>query len=278
MRRWRKVALWVAAPLLLFAAYRFFGVYKIREGECHPPKPRVFHSTYPKRLRVMTYNIEGNAAIFKGDLIPEIAKVINEVKPDVVGLNEVHRDTWQSRFTDHLEELRRLTHMNGAYGPSYVFMGGAFGNAVLTRGKVVAADVHELPGTGEPRSVFETVIQIDGGTIELYVSHTAAWGSINSVVRHKQLECIAHHVQTSAYPFLLTGDLNAPPESKEMTSFTATTPVQMAGGPDLPPTQRVMKERIDYVFADRGWVVKSARVLDIGPSDHRPLVVELEHP
>jgi endonuclease/exonuclease/phosphatase family metal-dependent hydrolase len=41
-------------------------------------------------LRVMSYNIQGHAAMRRQDHLPKLAEVIAAVKPDVVGLQEVH--------------------------------------------------------------------------------------------------------------------------------------------------------------------------------------------
>ena len=82
----------------------------------------------------MVFNIEGHASLLRSDHIEQIAAVIRKYNPDVVGINEAHRHTWQSRFEDHTEQLRLLTGMNVAFGRSYRFLGGDFGNAVLTRG------------------------------------------------------------------------------------------------------------------------------------------------
>src|SRR6185436_7025522 len=154
-----------------------------------------------------------HASLLKPHHIEEIAKTIVRYNPDIVAINEAHRRTWQARFGDHVEQLRRLTHMNGAFGRSYTFMGGDFGNAVLTRGRFVSVNIHDLPGTGEPRSVFETIVSVNGGVIELYVTHLAAWGSVNAKVRDLQLQCLADHVRASAHPFILAGDLNAAPDA-----------------------------------------------------------------
>ncbi|HVR37531.1 MAG TPA: endonuclease/exonuclease/phosphatase family protein [Thermoanaerobaculia bacterium] len=276
MRRKRRLVVILILLLAIPVVYRVFGVYKFRSGECRALDPRVFASTYPQRLVVMTYNIEGHAALIRSDHIQQIADVINRVKPDVVCINEAHRNTWQARFHDHVEDLRRLTHMNGVFGRSYDFLGGAFGNIILTRGDVVASNVHDLPGTGEPRSVLEAVVRVNGGTIELYVTHLAAWGSVNAAIRGKQLECLAHHVRASAHPFILAGDLNASPEAAEIAKFRSENVLQLCG--PIGPTHKVTEKQLDYVFTDRGWRVVSARALDIGPSDHRPVVVELAHP
>lgn len=276
-RRLTRILLVIVAIFVAMAAYRVLGVYELRTGECTARAPRRFLPTYPQRLTVMTFNIEGHASLLRNHHIEEIAAVIRKYSPDVVGINEAHRGTWQSRLADHTEQLRLLTGMNVAFGQSYSFLGGEFGNAMLTRGDVVSTDVHELPGTGEPRTVLESVVRINGGTIQFYVTHTTAWGPVNRETRRTQLNCILAHVRTSAHPFILVGDLNAPPDAPELAEFLRRDGMRFAGDPKT-PTHRLLEQRLDYILTDPGWIVRSARVLDDGPSDHRPVLAELTHP
>jgi len=277
MRALKRTLLGIAILIAVIATYRVLGVYELRSGECSAMQPRRFASTYPKHLVVMSYNIEGHASFLRDEHIGEIAKTIVKYRPDIVGINEAHRGTWQARFGDHIAQLERLTGMHAAFGRSYRFMGGDFGNAVLTRGVIVNADVKALPGTGEPRTLFETIIRVNGGTVQFYVTHTAAWASINKAIRGQQLGCVNAHLRASGYPFILTGDLNAPPDSAELRKFLDRNVLQLAGNPK-DSTHRVMEQRLDYILADPGWTVRSARVLDDGPSDHRPVIAELTHP
>jgi endonuclease/exonuclease/phosphatase (EEP) superfamily protein YafD len=39
-----------------------------------------------------------------------------------------------------------------------------------------------------------------------------------------------------------------------------------------------MEKQLDHILISRGWKVVSARVPDEGPSDHRPVIVELAAP
>jgi endonuclease/exonuclease/phosphatase family metal-dependent hydrolase len=276
MRRRYKILIAIAAIFLAAISYRVLGVYEFRSGECTARAPRRFAPTYPTHLTVMTFNIEGHASLLTSEHIEKIAAVILKYAPDVVAINEAHRDTWQARFADHTEQLRLLTGMNVAFGQSYSFLGGEFGNAMLTRGDIVSTDVHELPGTGEPRTLLESVVRINGGTIQFYVTHTTAWGSVNREARRTQLHCLLAHIRTSSHPFILAGDLNAPPEAPEMAEFLANDGMRLAGDPKT-PTHRVLEQRLDYILTDPGWIVRSARVLDDGPSDHRPVLAELIH-
>jgi len=280
--------------LLLWITYRVFAVYTIRSGECRPkavdPNLRLLTRdeqgqivSYPERvgypqqtrpLLVMTYNIAGHDQLYDPNHIRKIAAVIHEVKPDIVGLQEVHRKTWQARFHDQAKELQELTHLNLFFGPSYGEVGGGFGNAILTRGDLISATIHPLPSVGEPRSVIESVIRIDGATINVYVTHLTAWGKLKAVSRDEELACLAKHVRTSRYPYLLLGDFNAPPNRDEIRKFRKLNAAQICGE-EIGVTIPMLNERIDYIFADYGWEVRSARVLNIGPSDHFPVIAEL---
>lgn len=257
-------------------AYRVLGVYEFRSGECSAMPPRHFAKTYPKRLTVMTFNIEGHASLLRADHIEQIAATIRKYNPDIVAINEAHRKTWQARFGDQVEDLRQLTGLNVVFGRSYRFMGGDFGNAVLTRGDIISSDVHKLPGTGEPRTLLESVVRVGGGTIEFYVAHAAAWSTFGRTARRAQLQCINAHVTASAYPYIMAGDLNAPPDAPEVKEFLAGNVLKFTGDPRV-PTHRLLEQHLDYILVDPGWTVRSAMVLDDGPSDHRPVFAELSH-
>ncbi|MEO8036793.1 MAG: endonuclease/exonuclease/phosphatase family protein [Acidobacteriota bacterium] len=291
--RW-EIFFGVLLLFVLFFLYRLFTVYTVRSGECRPkavdPSRRLatrdengVRVSYPERssfpqqqrpLTVMTYNIAGHDQLIHGDHIAQIAAAINSEKPDIVTLQEVHRKTWQSRYRDQLVELEAATHMHGFFGKSYAQGNGQFGNAILTRGEIVSTIVHPLPSIGEPRTIIESVIRIDGATINVYTTHLTTWDRINADSRREQLECVANHVRTSALPYILAGDFNAAPDAPEIDAFRKVNAAQVCGG-DLPETQPLMHKRIDYVFADYGWEVRGASVPQIGPSDHWPVVVQL---
>ena len=290
-RRWIVV---LSFFLILWVSYRVFAVYTIRSGECHP-KPvdpglrlltrdeqgqivsfpeRIGYPQQAKPLIVMTYNIAGHDQLYDRNHIRKIAEVINAVKPDIVGLQEVHRKTWQARFHDQAKELQELTGLNIFFGPSYGEVGGGFGNAILTRGDLVSTTIHPLPSVGEPRSLIESVIRIDGATINVYVTHLTSWGRLKAASRDAELDCVAKHVRTSRYPYLLLGDFNAPPERNEIKKFRKLNAAQICGE-EIGVTIPMLNERIDYIFADYGWQVQSSSVVKSGPSDHYPVIAEL---
>jgi endonuclease/exonuclease/phosphatase family metal-dependent hydrolase len=290
----RRIFLGLLSLFLLFITYRVFTVYTVRSGHCspRPVDPNLRRLTrdaegarvsYPVHvgtpttthpLLILSFNIEGHAALYDGDHIRKIAETIKTLHPDIVALQEVHRGTWQARFHDQPAELAKLTGLHAFFGRSYTNFGGEFGNAVLTRGDILSAAVHELPSIGEPRTMIESVIRIDGVTIDFYATHLVTWGKLNHESREEQLKCIARMVATSPHPWILSGDLNNVPEAPEVAAFIRSGVAQLSGV-DLGPSHKYLKERIDYIFADWGWDVRSARVVNIGSSDHWPVVAEL---
>src|ERR671921_531594 len=112
-----------------------------------------FASVQLVTLRVMSYNIKGQAALLHGDHIREIGRVIREANADVVGLQEVHRGTFLSRRRDQPAELEEASGMKVYFGPSFGDERRSYGNAILTRLPVEETHVEPLPGKGEPRSL-----------------------------------------------------------------------------------------------------------------------------
>ena len=290
----RRLILGILSVLLLVFTYRVFAVYTVRSGECRPRPvdPDLRQVTrdeqgrlvsFPERtgfppqrrpLVVMTYNIAGHDELIDGDHIEKIAGAIRRLRPDVVALQEVHRKTWQARFRDQLAELTARTGLHGYFAPSYVQRGGGYGNAILTRGEILQAEAHPLPCIGEPRTLLEATVRIDGATIDVYVTHLTTWGRLNAKIRAEQLQCLAREVRASRHPYILAGDFNTPPQAPEMEAFRRENAAQLATDA-IGPTFPHWNEQIDYIFADYGWRIRAARSWPIDVSDHRPVTVEL---
>ncbi len=226
------------------------------------------------RLKVMSYNMGGHAARWSRKHLEGIARTLSEAGPDVVGLQEVHRETRLSRLEDQAETLARLTGLEMRFGKSFSPGQGEFGNAVLTSGEVLDSRIHLLPGPGEPRTLLQTRLSIRSNEVDFYVTHLAAWGRWGRSARSVQIDGLVERLRQAGGPFVLAGDLNAPPGAPEIGTLMAAELFRMCGE-EAACTHRYMRQRIDYVFAGPGWTTTSYRVLRTGPSDHWPVVVEL---
>jgi endonuclease/exonuclease/phosphatase family metal-dependent hydrolase len=280
-RRALQAVLGLACVYALFMAYRVLGVYRYQPGECGltrmtderthraPPAPQ------QRPIEVMTFNIKGQAALLRRSHLREVAAAIAAVDPDLVGLQEVHRGTWQSRFTDQpAQVLAELEAFSAHFGTSTRAMGGEYGNAVLTRGRIADAEVVPLPGLGEPRSMLRARVEIDGLELDFLVTHLTSWGRVNRRIRADQIRCLREHLERNRRPYVLVGDLNAPPHAPEIQALFEGAIVELCGDPgDV--TFRLTDQRLDYILVGPGWEVLETRVLRSGPSDHWPVVARL---
>jgi endonuclease/exonuclease/phosphatase family metal-dependent hydrolase len=280
--RKHRVTRWTLAILLLFISYRILAVYTIRRSCAAPRDVQVVAAKMPPTARppgthltILTYNIEGHAALIRSDHLEQIAAVIRESNADIVGLEEVHRGTWQSRFSDQALRLAQLTGMSVAFAPSFTVFGGGFGNAILTRGRLESARVVDLPSIGEPRAMLIGKVIIDGRPIMFHVAHFAAWGGMNSSIRYKQVDCTLDNLRHGNGDFILVGDFNAAPDTPEVAHARTSRDLNFVSPLDV-PTHRLMGNTIDYVITSPSLERVSTRVLQSGPSDHWPVVAELQ--
>lgn len=298
---WPRAALLGAAAVVAgFAVYRVVAVYAVRTAGCgrlagearpavrvaaggpsagpapgHSPRPGLSGPPPPPPLRVVTWNIEGHAALWRPDHLELVAEAIRRLDPDLVALQEVHRGTWQARSRDQLAELAAATGLAAWFGPSFETLGGEFGNALLTRGEVIAARVVPLPGVGEPRSILAVRLRIDGREVSVLATHLTAWGPLRRGVRMRQIGCLAEEVRRAAPPVVVAGDLNAGPATPELERLTGAVPLGPCGGASEEPTHRRTGARLDHLLCGPGWGPAAVRVEPIGPADHWPLVAEI---
>jgi endonuclease/exonuclease/phosphatase family metal-dependent hydrolase len=222
----------------------------------------------------MSYNIQGHAAARREDHLPKLAEVIAAVKPDVVGLQEVHCRTRVGPVHQG-EVLASLTGMNLWFGRSCAMDGGDYGNAVLTRGEITDAAVHPLPGSGEPRSLLQTDIRLGEAEFTFFVTHLAAWGRLLRMARLRQIATLGDITAKAPRPHVLVGDFNVPPAADEIRELLNHGRLHLCGNVKE-ATFPMTRQRLDYIFCDEPWQLTAEQVIRRGPSDHWAVVVDLE--
>ena len=183
-----------------------------------------------EKLRVATLNIWNKSGPW-AERLPLIRKQLQELSPDVLGLQEVLRlipDEKQPPVpapdNDQASEIAEGLGYNIAYGIAADYSGGLkFGNALLTRYKILDSRTFRLPGgdTGETRSLLYSVLETPWGRLPVFVTHLN-WKLHDGVVRVKQAVYAAERIFVLApvgadfLPPILMGDLNAGPETDEI--------------------------------------------------------------
>jgi endonuclease/exonuclease/phosphatase family metal-dependent hydrolase len=183
-----------------------------------------------EKLRVCTLNIWNKAGPW-AERLPLIRKQLTEISPDIVGLQEVLRlipDEKQPPVpapdNDQASEIADGLGYNIAYAIAADYSGGLkFGNAILSRHKILDSRTFRLPGadSGETRSLLYALLETPWGRLPVFVTHLN-WKLHHGNVRAKQAVYLAERifvlapVEADFLPPILMGDLNAAPSSDEI--------------------------------------------------------------
>ncbi len=223
------------------------------------------------RLRVLTYNIHHGEAMDGKFDYERLAKVITDLEPDIVALQEVDRKTGRASGVDQASRLSELTGLNAVFGNALYFSGGEYGEAVLSRFPLENPKAHHLPFRPgqEPRTALEVTIRPGSGLPEIVF--------VGTHLCHQSPETRSDQTQhldslwpaKEGPPVILAGDLNARMDSEAMKNLLNAHWVD-ASAP---------QSRIDYVLvrASDPWKVVEVKTVDERVvSDHKPVLVVLE--
>lgn len=158
-------------------------------------------------LRVATYNVHGCIGI-DGRYAPDrIAEVINELAPDILGLQEVdNRRPWHEGF-HQFDFLRHRTGLQGIPGASIVEERGEYGNALFTSLPVIQVRRINLSVPArEPRGAIDAVLQGRQKPIRVISTHLG----LKPAERRTQIDRLlaALDERCAGTTTLLIGDFN----------------------------------------------------------------------
>ena len=223
-------------------------------------------------LRLLTYNIL-HGATMKGDFnLDTIANRFKHHKADLISMQEVDRLTNRAKKLDLVTELAYRTKMSPLFGRAMYYDSGEYGNGILSKFSFVASETIALPYTpgNEPRVALEVLVELENGdTLAFAATHFDYKSS--SKDRIEQATFLAERYKNYPYPVILTGDLNAQPDSKAINILLQEFTMSAGENPDptIPCTGPTRK--IDYILLDRNhrWNVKHTEVIcDQVVSDH----------
>lgn len=232
-------------------------------------------------FRVLTYNVHHCNPPSKPGLIDvdAIAKVINQVKPDVVALQEIDVHTNRSgKQMDEAQALAKKTGMHAFFLKNIDFDGGAYGVAILSKSKWIDTASLHLPmaegSGGEPRGLATITLQLrQGRKLVFACTHL----DLMAENRMLQINAIEQFVKKSAFPVILAGDLNAVPGSDVITRLDKFMQRSCVDCPFTIPNTGPT-EAIDFIaFTPGKFEVVRHQVVDAGyGSDHLPVCADLK--
>lgn len=233
-------------------------------------------------MRLLTWNIRGGIGMDGLRSLRRIADVIRAASPDVVCLQEVHRRLPWSGLEDQPRLLAEMTGLRPLFQSNFRVGFGGFGNAVLTRLPVVSFRLHRLPNRLERRrppmrlerrGALQAVVQASWGPAGVLCTH---W-SLAQADRLESAVRMLEAVRACPPAAVLAGDLNAPPDSPEVSRLRDAGLLAAGGdlaGPTYPARPPV--HRLDYVLHTARLRCTGQETLISVASDHLPVLAVLE--
>ncbi|HZO67475.1 MAG TPA: endonuclease/exonuclease/phosphatase family protein [Kribbellaceae bacterium] len=270
-----------------------------------------------RTIRVVTWNLWWRFGPWEKRAYA-ISAVLRRVQPDVCGLQEV----WADRERSLAALLAAELGMHLAWTPSPFpdnwqkkvgDFNTAVGNAIISRWPILEHDMELLPAGAAPsdgRTAVFALLDMPSGRVPFFTTHLNS-ARDHSSIRCEQVRALARFVAqrpSGEFPFVITGDFNAEPDSDEMRLLLGPWPrsssiglrvfdawdsiVSSVDGPTWDRSNPFVAEtgepsaRIDYVLVgpplpSGAGRVQSARlagtqaVRGVFPSDHAAVVVDL---
>jgi len=229
-----------------------------------------------RRVRIATYNVHSCVGT-DGRRDPErIARVIDELRADVVALQEMTYAAdlaIETRSPVVLPVVEKYEHV---LGPTHVRADGQFGNVVLSRFPIRNLSRIDLSEKRrEPRGALHVVLDAFGSELHVIATHLG----LHPRERRLQIaQILARARELASESFAVIGDFNDWLPGRSLVRVLDEV-VGSAGAPKSFPS------RCPMLALDRLWVHPRGSVLSIQThrselarraSDHLPVVAEFE--
>jgi endonuclease/exonuclease/phosphatase family metal-dependent hydrolase len=244
----------------------------------------------------MSYNIHSGIGMDKKLDLDRIAEVIIEQKADIVGLNEIESNVKKTDCVNQVEYIAKKTNMYFAFGPNLIGNDGCkgkgeFGNAILSKYKIVSFQNHTLyrQGKEEPRGCLEAVLEIDGGKkITFLTTHLDCHREEN--IRNNQARDILKIISGKDMPVIFAGDMNAyiRTDGNDVENAALIFSNNLFDTVNIDPSQKNNntlikgKNRIDFIFVNKFLKdsILSYKIINYGiaeiASDHYPVITQIK--
>jgi len=234
-----------------------------------------------KIVRIISFNIL-HGATTKGDFnLDVIAKVINDVNPDFVAMQEVDFKTNRSHKYDLVTELGWRTKLIPLFAKAMNYDDGKYGIGILSKFTFLRTRNVALPYTfgNEPRTALEIVTIIaSGDTIAFIGTHLDHLKNEND--RVSQAKKINEVFSLNKYPTILAGDLNDIPGSTPINILEKVwSSSYNKEKPKYTYPSGIPLKKIDYImfYPKNRWKVLETKVInDSIASDHCVYLVTVE--
>lgn len=230
----------------------------------------------PTTLRILAYNIKHGLGMDGAVDLNRIARVINDLQPDVVTLQEVDSAVERTSGVDQTTLLGQLTGMHSVFGTFFDYQGGRYGMALLSKYPFISHTNYLLPKGVEHRAALAGRIRVgDDGPEVVVVGIHLVW---TGEERYSQAARLIEIFKDEKSPVILAGDFNSRPDSDVMALVGEAWHIPDKGEDHFTFPSDAPDREIDYIVyrpSDRFEVVEHRVVDEPVASDHRPLLLEL---
>lgn len=230
-----------------------------------------------ERCIVASYNIHRCIGLDGRNDPERVARVINEMGPDIIGLQEVESRFGSTLDIHQLNYLAEETGLQAVAGSTILREDSHYGNALLTRHRVCEVRTIDVSIAGfEPRGILDVDLEVHGRQLRVLVTHFG----LGSRERRRQtrllLDAVAAHPDE---PVVVVSDFNEWfPWRKSLRWMHARL--------GRAPSPRTFPAPWPVMALDRVWVAPSENLVGVEAyrsalsrvaSDHLPLraVVDL---
>jgi endonuclease/exonuclease/phosphatase family metal-dependent hydrolase len=223
-------------------------------------------------LRIASYNIHRCKGTDGRRDVHRVAEVIQEMGCDTIGLQEVDSRGGPATDSQQLEYLAAVTGMQSVAGTTIIRHDRDYGNALLTRRKILAVRHHNLSFRHfEPRGALEVDLDVAGACVRVFVMHLG----LLPYERRFQMRKVLHVLREIplGQPVVVLGDINE--------WLPISRPLRWLHGLlGKPPRQRTFPVWAPMFALDRVWVRPRGSLLSLSvhrttlsrrASDHFPV-------
>lgn len=227
-------------------------------------------------LRVLTFNIH-NGINWNGKYdLDGIADFINEVQPDLGGIQEASC-SWSSKtgFQNMEKFFSKKLGMYTVFSAALEKSSKShFGNMVISNHPYVNVWTERLPGKFEPRNFITVQIQINDIRINFLTTHLG----LTCAERLSQIEKIIRFGIQLGNPLIITGDFNEKEGDPGVTHLKKYW-IKQSASPRLGTfrlRKNVIGPEIDMIFTTSDFILESIKICPNYLSDHLPVIADLE--
>lgn len=255
----QKAAVLVFAGLVCLASIAASTVVRDR-----PEIPQVAKDT----ITVLTYNIQAGyddsgSWNYDGQLA-----VIEECKPDIIGLQESDTCRIAGGNNDIVQYLAARLDCYSYFGPKTVT--GTFGVALLSRYPIENPETYYLNSNGEQIAAIRAQIDIGGIAYTVVVTHLGNFGPL------QELEDLLEIIDDRRNVILM-GDMNFDSASVQYALATAKLNDSLTIARNTPNNQERYAGSVDHIFVSPGIEVEDYRQTGGSNSDHPAVSIALRN-